>query len=266
MEEQTQGIETLEILEELPLEESSQETVTTTEPSSVLETENPPASESTSSESATPQPEEIEESLTQEESLQVITLLQEEIAKLKNQLDQQVQQTESYKSQFVRLGADFENFRRRTQKEKEEMETEIKCKTINELLAVVDNFERARTQIKPQTEAETTIHKSYQGVYKQLVDSLKRIGVSPMRPEGKPFDPTYHEAVWREATNDHPEGTVLEELQRGYLLGEKVLRHSMVKVSVPLEGEDQSSSTETVTPSAEVENTPEMANSATSEA
>jgi molecular chaperone GrpE len=91
-----------------------------------------------------------------------------------------------------------------------------------------------------------TIHKSYQGVYKQLVDCLKRLGVSPMRPEGEQFDPNLHEAVMREPTDEHPEGTVLEELVRGYYLGDRVLRHAMVKVAAPKEDtsptqEDQSS-------------------------
>jgi len=81
------------------------------------------------------------------------------------------------------------------------------------------------------------IHKSYQGVYKTLVDSLKRLGVSPMRPEGQPFDPTYHEAMMRHYTDEHPEGTVVEQLVRGYTLGEQVLRHALVKVAAPKEAD-----------------------------
>ncbi|MFM7475719.1 MAG: nucleotide exchange factor GrpE, partial [Microcystis aeruginosa] len=73
------------------------------------------------------------------------------------------------------------------------------------------------------------------GVYKILVESLKRLGVSPMRPEGQPFDPTYHEAMMREYTDEHPEGTVVEQLVRGYTLGEQVLRHALVKVAAPKE-------------------------------
>jgi molecular chaperone GrpE len=103
------------------------------------------------------------------------------------------------------------------------------------LLPVIDNFERARTQLKPETEGEKGIHSSYQGVYKNLVDALKRMGVSAMRPEGTQFDPNLHEAMLREATNEHPEGTVIEQLMRGYQLGELVIRHAMVKVAVPLE-------------------------------
>ncbi|NDJ15912.1 nucleotide exchange factor GrpE [Myxacorys almedinensis] len=146
-------------------------------------------------------------------------------------------QIEDRSSQYMRIAADFENFRRRTQKEKEDLEQQIKCNTVNELLPVVDNFERARSHIKPQTDAEMGIHKSYQGVYKDMVDRLKKIGVAPMRAEGKEFDPNLHEAVMREPTNEYSEGTVVEELVRGYMLGDRVLRHAMVKVAAPVEDE-----------------------------
>lgn len=161
---------------------------------------------------------------TQAELQATISALTQDIESLKTQLDDRT-------GQYMRIAADFENFRKRTQKEKEEQEQQVKCVTIKELLPVVDNFERARAQIKPQTDAEMTIHKSYQSVYKQLVDAMKKIGVSPMRSEGKEFDPNLHEAVMREATSEQPEGTVLEELVRGYVIGERVLRHAMVKVA-----------------------------------
>lgn len=157
--------------------------------------------------------------------------LRQEVESLKAQLDESTQQSDSLKSQYMRIAADFENFRKRTAKEKEELEVKVKCSTITELLSVVDNFERARAQLKPQNDGEMGIHKSYQSVYKQLVDALKRIGVSPMRPEGKDFDPNLHEAVLRQPTDEHPEGTVMEELQRGYFLGDRVLRHALVKVA-----------------------------------
>lgn len=157
------------------------------------------------------------------------------LANLTQQLELVKTQLEDRSNQYMRIAADFENYRKRTSKEKEDMETQMKRNTIMELLPVVDNFERARAHLKPQTEGEMTIHKSYQGVYKQLVDCLKRLGVSPMRPEGQEFDPNLHEAVMREPTNEHPEGTVLEELVRGYFLGDRILRHAMVKVAAPQE-------------------------------
>lgn len=169
---------------------------------------------------------------------------QSDLQSLATQLAEVTNQRDAFQSQYLRIAADFDNFRKRSSKEKEEIELRTKCATIIELLSVVDNFERARTQIKPQNDGEMGIHKSYQGVYKQLVESLKRIGVSPMRPEGQQFDPNLHEAVMRQPTDEHPEGTVMEELQRGYFLGERILRHSLVKVAAPpeqLSAEDASS-------------------------
>lgn len=170
-----------------------------------------------------------------QENAEIIAALQQENANLKKLLDQRIEQGNGFKTQYARLAADFDNFRKRTTKEKENLEQQAKKNVITELLPVVDNFERARVQIKPTTDGEKTIHNSYQGVYKTLVDCLKKMGVSAMRPEGQEFDPNYHEAMLREATNEHPEGTVIEQLIRGYTLGEEILRHAMVKVAVPLE-------------------------------
>lgn len=140
-------------------------------------------------------------------------------------------QLEERNNQYMRLAADFENYRKRTQKEKEDQEQQVKGATVKELLSVVDNFERARSQIKPQSDAEKAINTSYQGIYKDFVDRLKKIGVTPMRAKDEPFDPSLHEAVMREETDQYPEGTVVEELRRGYVLGDIVLRHAMVKVA-----------------------------------
>lgn len=162
---------------------------------------------------------------------EALTRLAAELESLRLQLEERT-------SQCVRIAADFDNFRKRTEREKGEIELRVKRDAISALLPVIDSFEMSRTQIKPQTDQEVSIHKSYQGVYKQLVDCLKRIGVSPMRVDGQPFDPNFHDAIMREPTNEHPEGTVIEELRRGYLLGELVLRHAMVKVAAPLEDSD----------------------------
>ncbi|MEM6450361.1 MAG: nucleotide exchange factor GrpE [Cyanobacteria bacterium P01_D01_bin.105] len=162
-------------------------------------------------------------------------------AELQQQVSQLEAQLEERTGQFTRLTADFENFRKRTATERDNLEIQVKCNTISSLLEVVDNFQRARSQIKPQNDGEMAIHKSYQGVYKQLIEALKKLGVSPMRAEGKEFDPNLHEAVMREPTDEHPEGTVIEEFVNGYLLGERVLRHAMVKVATPLDPSTETS-------------------------
>ena len=173
---------------------------------------------------------------------QEMVLLQEANESLQANLEAIKAQLDDITGQYKRLGADFDNFRKRTEKEKEDLDVQVKCATIIELLPVIDNFERARSHIKPANDGEMTIHKSYQTVYKQMVDCLKRLGVSPMRPEGEEFDPNLHEAVMREATADHQEGIIIEELMRGYMLGDRVLRHAMVKVATapePMDGSEE---------------------------
>jgi molecular chaperone GrpE len=182
----------------------------------------------------------------QAESAALSSLRQENEA-LKAKVEELSQLCDSLKTQSMRIAADFDNFRKRTGKEREDLEHQVKRTTLSELLPVVDNFERARAQIKPQNDGEMGIHKAYQGVYKQLVDCLKRIGVSAMRPEGQEFDPNLHEAVMREPSNEYPEGAVIEQLQRGYFLGDRVLRHAMVKVATapesPTEETDENPAT-----------------------
>ena len=139
---------------------------------------------------------------------------------------------ENLNGQYVRLAADFDNFRKRQSRDNDDLRLQITCSTLGEILPVVDNFERARQQLNPQHEEAQSLHRSYQGLYKQLVEVFKQLGVSPMRVEGEPFDPSLHEAVLREESHDHPEDVVIEELQRGYQLSGRVLRHALVKVSM----------------------------------
>jgi molecular chaperone GrpE len=154
-------------------------------------------------------------------------------------------QIEDLTGQYMRIAADFDNFRKRTEREKSDLAQRVRRETISELLPVIDSFERAKSHINPQTDQEIGIQNSYQGVYKQLVDCLKRVGVKPMRAVGQVFDPNLHEAVMREPTDQFEEGEVMEELVNGYMLGDLVLRHAMVKVAAePIEpAEEQSSET-----------------------
>ncbi|MEA5442267.1 nucleotide exchange factor GrpE [Cyanobium gracile] len=151
--------------------------------------------------------------------------LEAELASLRSE-------NESLRGQYMRIAADFDNFRKRQSRDKEDQRLHITCTTLTEILPVVDNFDRARQQLNPQSEEAQTLHRSYQNLYKQLVDVFKQLGVSPMRVEGEPFDPSLHEAVLREPSQDHPEDVVIEELQRGYHLDGRVLRHALVKVSM----------------------------------
>jgi len=147
-------------------------------------------------------------------------------------LEQLEKEHETLKSQYVRIAADFENFRKRQSRDHDDLKVQLISKALSAILPIVDNFERARQQLKPENEEAQTLHRSYQGLYKQLVDVLKQQGVSPMRVVGQSFDPNLHEAVLREPSDEYKEDIIIEELQRGYNLEGKVLRHALVKVSM----------------------------------
>ena len=147
-------------------------------------------------------------------------------------LEQLEKEHETLKNQYVRISADFDNFRKRQSRDQDELKIQLVSKSLTAILPIVDNFERARQQLKPESEEAQALHRSYQGLYKQLVEVLKQQGVAPMRVVGQQFDPSLHEAVLREPSEEYKEDLIIEELQRGYHLDGKVLRHALVKVSM----------------------------------
>jgi len=147
-------------------------------------------------------------------------------------LEQLEKEHQTLKNQYVRIAADFDNFRKRQSRDQDDLKIQLICKSLSAILPIVDNFERARQQLKPESDEAQTLHRSYQGLYKQLVEVLKQQGVAPMRVLGQHFDPNLHEAVLREPSEKENEDIIIEELQRGYHLDGKVLRHALVKVSM----------------------------------
>lgn len=154
------------------------------------------------------------------------------LQQLEQELNSLKQEHEAVQSQYMRIAADFDNFRKRQARDQDDLRQQLVCSTLTEILPVVDNFERARQQLNPEGEEAQALHRSYQGLYKQLVDVLKQQGVARMEVVGQEFDPTLHEAVLREENQEHAEDIVCEELQRGYHRDGRVLRHAMVKVSM----------------------------------
>ena len=177
----------------------------------------------------------IEDNLSETNNLNSDVLtddLKSSISSTDARLEQLEKEHETLKSQYVRIAADFDNFRKRQSRDLDDLKVQLICKSLSAILPIVDNFERARQQLKPESEEAQTLHRSYQGLYKQLVDILKQQGVAPMRVVGQKFDPNLHEAVLREPSNEYEEDINIEELQRGYHIDGKVLRHALVKVSM----------------------------------
>ncbi len=181
----------------------------------------------------------IEDQINQDEELSEKSNQKINAEDLKNtitnndaRLEQLEKEHETLKSQYVRIAADFDNFRKRQSRDQDDLKIQLVSKALTAILPIVDNFERARQQLKPESEEAQTLHRSYQGLYKQLVEVLKQQGVAPMRVVGQQFDPNLHEAVLREPSEEFNEDVITEELQRGYHLEGKVLRHALVKVSM----------------------------------
>ena len=132
---------------------------------------------------------------------------------------------------LLRKQAEFENFKKRTDRERAEFVKYASSELMREVLNVVDSFELALNDTGSEDGEGVRVRQGFDLIYKQLLDSLKRFGLETIEAEGHPFDPNIHEAVNTEASNDAPEGTVLAELRRGYLLQGKLLRPAMVTVA-----------------------------------
>lgn len=139
-------------------------------------------------------------------------------------------QIEDLTDRLKRSMAEFDNFRKRTEKEKASMYEIGARDVIEKILPVVDNFERGLATI-PEEEKNTPLAEGMDKIYKQLVKTLDELGVKPIEAVGKPFDPNFHNAVMHVEDESLGENVVAAELQKGYMYRESVVRHSMVQVA-----------------------------------
>lgn len=160
-----------------------------------------------------------------------ISILENEKDGLEKQVLELSAEITSGKEKYIRLQADFDNYRKRSEKERLTARSDAKGEVMESLLPMVDSFERAKQQIKPETEKEKKIDTSYQGIYKQFVEIMRSLQVAVVPTVGKPFDPSLHEAIAREESQEFKEGIIIQEFRRGFLLGDRLLRPAMVKVS-----------------------------------
>ncbi|GAC42995.1 nucleotide exchange factor GrpE [Paenibacillus popilliae] len=139
-------------------------------------------------------------------------------------------QAEELQQRLQRAQADFDNFRRRTVKEKEELAQYASSKLVTELLPVLDNFERALVAVQTGSEEQSFV-KGVDMIFRQFMQVLEQEGVKAMNAVGEPFNPEFHQAIMQVESEEQEEGIVVEEVQKGYMLNERVLRPAMVKVS-----------------------------------
>lgn len=133
-------------------------------------------------------------------------------------------------SQYIRLAADFDNYRKRQAQERESLLKYGAENTLKKIIEVLDNFERGEKANESVDDCDK-LRESFSLVYKQLVDVLTKAGLEPIEAEGQEFDPNFHEAVMQTPTSEYPEHTIIAVLQKGYKLEDRVLRPALVNVA-----------------------------------
>lgn len=170
-----------------------------------------------------------QERSNEEETIETSSELEQNLA-LAAELKETKEKADEYYAHLQRLQAEFDNYRKRTLREKEELVKYASEQLIMNLLPVLDNFERAIAAAGESQDFQAYAQ-GVEMIFKQIQKVLENEGLVAIESVGKPFDPNIHEAVLRVESDDYPENTVVEEMQKGYYLKEKVIRPSMVKVS-----------------------------------
>lgn len=156
--------------------------------------------------------------------------IEEKEPEIKEEKNEWQEKYETLNNQYIRLAADFENFRKRQEAEKESLLKYGAENTVKKLIEVIDNFDRGMKAIETVEDCEK-VKECYQLAYKNFNDVLGKIGLEVIKAEGEEFNPNLHEAVMQTPTDEKPENTIIAELQKGYKLGDKVLRASLVNVA-----------------------------------
>jgi molecular chaperone GrpE len=154
--------------------------------------------------------------------------------KTQSELEAVKAEAEQWRDRFLRKAAEMENFRKRSERDRMESSVLLKSSILSEFLPIMDACERALTSFADEDDKSGKLQKYRHGVellYKQLSDTLNRMGVVAMESKGKPFDPNMHEALSNIETMDHEENTVVEELRRGYILNGRLLRPAQVVIA-----------------------------------
>ena len=153
-----------------------------------------------------------------------------EMLKKKKKKDKMEEKIEELEDRVKRQMAEFDNFRKRTEKEKSHMYEVGARDVIEKILPVVDNFERGLASV-PEDQKENPVIVGMDKIYNQLMTALTDLGVEPIEAVGEEFDPNYHNAVMHVEDEELGENVVAEEFQKGYMYKDTVIRHSMVKVA-----------------------------------
>ena len=169
---------------------------------------------------------------------QAINGEEDPIKALEAKLEAKEKEAEENYDRLLRLSAEFENYKKRSSREIEEFRKFANQSLIKEMLSVVDNLELAMNTTNSHKAIDKDLLQGLEMTHREILKVFEKFNVKPIDAKGQPFDPTFHEAVMQEETNDSPKNTVVNELQKGYLIHDRLLRPSMVVVAKPKENKD----------------------------
>jgi len=155
------------------------------------------------------------------------------LKEMETRLESVEQEAKEAHDRFLRVSAEFENYKKRSAREIDEFRKFANESLIREMLTVVDNLERALNSSNNDNQANSHIAEGVDMTLKEILKVFEKFNVKPIEALGKPFDPNFHQAAMREETNERPENTVLNELEKGYMIHDRLLRPAMVVVSMP---------------------------------
>lgn len=177
------------------------------------------------------QAQEAEQELQEEAAQEQIEQESQEETPLENEeVSEYKEKFEELNNKYIRLAADFDNFRKRTQAEKEELSKYTTAEVLKKLTGVLDTFDRAQEHLK-NVENCQTVKESYELAFKQLIEALKKLGLTEIEALGKDFNPQEHEAITQVPTDEYAPDTVAMVAQKGYKLEDRVIRPALVGVA-----------------------------------
>ncbi len=155
------------------------------------------------------------------------------IKELEDKLNAKEEEAKETYDRLLRVSAEFENYKKRSAREMEDFRKFANQSLIKEMLSVVDNLELAIDSANEKQESHNSLKEGLDLTRKELLRVFEKFSVTPIESKGKLFDPTYHEAVMQEETDEYPENTIINEMQKGYLIHDRLLRPAMVVVAKP---------------------------------
>ena len=160
------------------------------------------------------------------------------IKALEAKFEAKEKEAEENYDRLLRLSAEFENYKKRSSREIEEFRKFANQSLIKEMLSVVDNLELAMNSTNGHKAIDKDLLQGLEMTHREILKVFDKFNVKPIDAKGQPFDPTFHEAVMQEETNDYAKNTVISEMQKGYMIHDRLLRPSMVVVAKPRENKD----------------------------